>query len=118
MKADRDSFIIVLTLVPVVIGVILYAVWQSTGNWPFTLPSFSISTTTFPNLSYTDIPGLTGLVNAVQGKGGDAKTLAIGIGVGVVAGIVIAGIILDLTRGARKLAAARTRDTTGRDSQH
>jgi ABC-type nitrate/sulfonate/bicarbonate transport system permease component len=116
LKADRDSFIILLTLVPVVIGVILFAVWQATGSGPFDLPSFNFSLSTLPNFTYSDIPGLTGLVDGVQHMGSDAKTLAIGIGVGVVAGIVIAGIILDLMRGARKLAAARARNGSGRDS--
>lgn len=116
MKADRDSFIILLTFIPVFVGLILFLIWKTSGNGPFDLPSFSLPTAALPNLSYSDFPGLTGLVNGVQRLGHDGKSLAIGIGVGIVAGIVLAGIILDLTRGARKLAAARARNQAGRNS--
>jgi hypothetical protein len=116
MKADRDSFIILLTFIPVFVGVILFLLWKTSGAGPFDLPSFSLPDASLPSFNYREIPGLTGLVDGVRAMGRDAKTLAIGIGVGIVAGIVIAGIILDLTRGARKLAAARTRNESGSDS--
>ena len=107
MKADRDSFIILLTFVPIFVGLILFLLWKTTGAGPFDLPSISLPDLAFPNWNYSDIPGVTGLVNGVQRMGRDAKSLAVGIGIGVVAGVVIAGIAIDLTRGARKLAAAR-----------
>lgn len=110
MKADRDSFIILLTFVPVVVGLLLFLVWKTSGNGPFDLPTFGLPDVVFPNFSYQTIPGVAGLVDGVQRMGRDAKTLAIGIAVGIAAGIVIAGILLDLTRGARKLAAARARN--------
>jgi hypothetical protein len=114
VKADRDSFIILLTFIPVFVGVVLFLIWKTSGNGPFDLPSFSVPNLSLPNLSYTDFPGMSGIVDGIQRMGRDAKTLAIGIGVGIVAGIVLAGIILDVTRGARKLAAARARN--GNDS--
>ena len=90
----------------------LFLFWKTSGNGPFDLPTFGLPGLSLPDLSYSDIPGVAGLVDGVQRMGRDAKTLAIGIGLGIVAGIVIAGIILDLTRGARKLAAARARNTS------
>jgi hypothetical protein len=117
VKADRDGFIILLTLIPVLVGVGLFMIWQNSGNAPFQLPSLGLPSASLPNLSYTDFPGLSGMVDGVQRMGRDAKTLAIGIGVGIVAGIVLAGIILDLTRGARKLAAARARNGNEPDSR-
>jgi hypothetical protein len=116
MKADRDSFIILLTFIPVFVGLILFLIWKTSGNGPFDLPSISLPDSSLPNFSYTDIPGLTGIVDGVQRMGRDAKSLAIGIGVGIVAGIVIAGIVVDVTRGARKLAAARARNGAGPDA--
>jgi hypothetical protein len=116
VKADRDSFIILLTFIPVFVGVLLFLLWKTSGNGPFDLPSFGVPNLSLPNLSYTDFPGMSGIVDGVQRMGRDAKTLAIGIGVGIVGGIVLAGIILDLTRGARKLAAARARNGNGSDS--
>ena len=107
MKADRDSFIILLTFVPVVVGLILFLLWKTTGSGPFDLPAISLPDLGFPNMNYTDIPGVSGLTDGVQRMGRDAKSLAVGIGIGVVAGVVIAGIVIDLTRGARKLAEAR-----------
>ena len=112
MKADRDSFIILLTFVPIVVGLILFLLWKTTGSGPFDLPTFGNPNWSLPNLSFSELPGMAGLVDGVQRMGRDAKTLAIGIGLGIVAGVVIAGIILDLTRGARKLAAARARNGT------
>jgi hypothetical protein len=116
MKADRDSFIIVLTFVPVVVGLLLFLLWKTSGNGPFDLPTFGLPDLSLPDLSYSTVPGVAGLVAGVQRMGRDAKTLAIGIGVGIVAGVVIAGIIVDLTRGARKLAAARARNGSGPNS--
>lgn len=116
MKADRDGFIILLTIIPVFVGIALFLIWKSSGNGPFDLPSLSLPDITFPNMTYLDVPGLTSLVDGVQRMGRDAKALAIGIGAGMVAGIVIAGVILDLTRGARKLAATRTRHEAGPNS--
>jgi hypothetical protein len=113
MKADRDIFIILLTFIPIAIGLILFLVWENSGHGPFDLPTFGFPDMSLPALSYTDIPGLSGIVDGAQRMGRDAKTLAIGIGVGVVAGVVLAGVIIDLTRGARKLAAARARNGTG-----
>jgi hypothetical protein len=112
MKADRDSFIILLTFIPIAVGLVLFLVWKTSGSGPFDLPTFGNPDFSLPNLSYSDLPGVAGIVDGAQRMGRDAKTLAIGIGLGIVAGIVIAGIILDLTRGARKLAAARARNGT------
>lgn len=114
IKADRDSFIILLTFIPIVVGLLLFLLWKSTGSGPFDLPTFGLPGLSLPDVSYSDFPGVTSIVDGVQRMGKDAKTLAIGIGVGIVAGIVIAGIILDLTRGARKLAAARARQGSDR----
>lgn len=116
MKADRDSFIILLTFIPVFVGVILFLLWKSTGAGPFDLPSISLPDVPLPAINFSSFPGVTDITDGIQRMGHDAKSLAIGIGIGIVAGILIAGIVLDLTRGARKLAAARARHDTGPDS--
>ncbi|HEX6506045.1 MAG TPA: hypothetical protein VF221_00285 [Chloroflexota bacterium] len=113
MKADRDSFVILLTFVPVVIGLLLFLLWRSTGSGPFDLPSVDLPNLSLPAITSHDFPAVGGIVDAAQSAGHDAKSLAIGIGVGIVAGLLIAGIILDVTRATRKLSAARSRNIDG-----
>lgn len=107
MKADRDSFIILLTFIPLVVCLILFLLWRSTGAGPFDLPKIDLPGVSLPGVTLGDFPGVGAIVSGVQGMGRNARNLAIGIGVGIVAGLLIAGIILDITRGARKLATAR-----------
>jgi putative effector of murein hydrolase LrgA (UPF0299 family) len=104
MKADRDSFIIVLTFVPLAVALLLFLLWKATGNGPFDLPQWTVSLNE-PNLSVRQVPGVVGLVNWVQGSKQSITSLIIGVVIGLVGGIIIVGLVLDVTRGLRKVRA-------------
>jgi hypothetical protein len=113
MHEDRDNYIILITLLPVVICIGLYATWRSAGE-----PSISLSGIPFPAISLPVLPDLRPYIPAaimswlrnIQRNG---DTIFPAVGLGLFMGLVGMGAFVDLMKKLWKLVTPEPLDVAG-----
>jgi hypothetical protein len=113
MHEDRDNYIILITLLPIVIFIGLYATWRSAGEPPIALPGVP-----FPAISLPVLPDLRPYIPAaimswlrnIQRNG---DTIFPAVGLGLFMGLVGMGAFVDLVKKVWKLVMAEPLDDAG-----
>jgi hypothetical protein len=98
MHEDRDNYIILITLLPLVLFIGLYATWRSAGEPALGIPSIPFPTITLPVMPDLQpyIPSaVTSWIRNVQRN---ADTIFPALGVGLFMGLIGMGACIDLVK--------------------
>jgi hypothetical protein len=98
MHEDRDNYIILITLLPVVLFIGLYATWRSAGE-----PAIPVPGLPFPSISLPAMPDLqpyipTAVTSWLRNVERNSDTIFPALGFGIFMGLVGMGACVDLVK--------------------
>jgi hypothetical protein len=98
MRDDRDTFIILMTLIPLAVMFLAFSVWHNSGSLPF--PSMpNISLPALPDI-HIPVPGFVATWSDYLNSHGEVMFPA--LAAGLIVGIVGAGTLIDAGRPVRR----------------
>ena len=112
MRKDRDLNILILTMIPVGLGIYMFFTWQATGQLPFDLSHVPL-----PNLSLPGVPAwnavlpspMVDLINHIKSSG---PLIFLSIAVGALIGVIVMGTLADIAHAmAISLRSLRRRNS-------
>lgn len=104
MRRNRDSLVLLITLVPVLILIYGYFTWQTTGQWPFSFPISNLPALSVPSFlqPFSHVPAP--LQQAVDQFTQNWFTMVVGTAAGVIFGVLLIGVVADVVKALFRFA--------------
>lgn len=115
MRLNRDTVILLVTLVPIALVLYAFIDWRQTGTWPAYVPSFAVPNSHAPGWLQrlvTPSPDERSLLNRARHNW---QIMALGLAAGLVLGIMAIGTMADLIRLTVRFVRRSSRRVDGEE---